>query len=438
MSFHASERARPSLRRRLLGLVLAAIAIASLAQGVIAYRAALRTADAIFDQYLQNLAQAVQDGDTPSHVDLYEYSIRIWGPGGVDVYRGLQTRVPEQAVVGFSDVKVDGVRYRVYRLRTADRAVQVAQDLDARQARANGLAREALLPTAVLAPLLMLAVWFLIARTIAPVERVRRQVAARRAEDLSPLPDEDLPEEIAPLFAELNALFDRARQNLDVQRRFIGDAAHELRSPLTALKLQAQALRRTTGPEREATIARMDEGIERLIMLAAQLLALARAESALATRREAVDLQALCRECLEELLPQAHARDIDAGFSRSEPAMAHGDPDSLRMLVRNLIENAVKYSPPHGSVDIGIGRETGAAVLCVEDSGPGIPEAQRAQALERFSRLPAQHAIAGSGLGLSIVSAVARNHGAQLELDHSPRLGGLLARVRFPAAASDA
>jgi two-component system OmpR family sensor kinase len=415
--------------------MLAAIAVASLAQGVVAYRGALRTADAIFDGYLQNLAQAVQEGDTPGGVDLYEYSIRAWGPDGVEVYRGRGARVPDQPVVGFSDVTVDGVRYRVYRLRTSERTIQVAQDLDARQSRARSLARDAVLPTALLAPLLMLAVWFLIARTIAPVERVRRQVAARPAEDLSPLPDEDLPEEIAPLLGELNALLARARQNLDAQQRFIADAAHELRSPLAALKLQAQALRRTEGPAREAAIARLDEGIERLIALASQLLALARAEGAVTSRREAVDLEALCRDCLEELLPQAHAREVDAGFSHTEPARVQGDPESLRMLVRNLVENAVKYSPPGGGVDIGIHRENGAAVLCVEDSGPGIAQEQRAQALERFARLPGQEAVPGSGLGLSIVSAVARNHGAQLELGRSERLGGLLARVRFPAVA---
>jgi len=431
-SSQANPGAHPSLRRRLLGLVLAAIAVASLAQGVVAYRGALRTADAIFDRYLQNLAQAVQQGDTPGGVDLYEYSIRAWGPGGVEVYRGYGARVPDQPVVGFSDTTVDGVRYRVYRLRTSERSIQVAQDLDARQLRARRLALDAVLPTALLAPLLMLAVWFLIARTLAPVERVRRQVAARRAEDLSPLPEANLPEEIAPLVAELNQLFERAAQNMAAQQRFIADAAHELRSPLAALKLQAQALRRAEGAARDAAVARLDEGIERLIALASQLLALARAETATTPHREAVDIQVLCRECIEELLPLAHARDVDLGLSRAEPAIAHGDAESLRMLVRNLVENAVKYSPPRGVVDVAVHAERGAAVLCVEDSGPGIAAGERAQALARFSRLPRQQAEPGSGLGLSIVVAVARSHGAQLDLGSSDRLGGLLVRVSFP------
>jgi len=415
-----------------LAVVLAAIALSSLAQGLVAYRGALRTADAIFDRYLQNLAQAVQGGETPGGVDLYEYSIQVWGPGGVEVYRGL-ARVPDQPAIGFSDTKSDGVRYRVYQLRTQGRTIQVAQDLDARQSRARSLAIDAVLPTALLAPLLMLAVWLLIERSFVPVERVRRQVAARRAEDLSPLAEEGLPQEIVPLVGELNQLFRRSRQNLEAQQRFIADAAHELRSPLAALKLQAQALSRTEGAARDAAIARLNEGIERLIALASQLLALARAEAEPMARREPVDLEQLCRDCVAELLPLAHARQVDVGLSHSEPTSVQGDLEALRMLVRNLLDNAVKYAPD-GHVDISIRSEQAAALLCVEDNGPGIAPEQRQLALEPFARLPGQQQISGSGLGLAIASAVARSHGAQLELGHSARLGGLLARVRFAPA----
>jgi len=429
MWFRASE-SHPSLRRRLLVVVLAAIALASLAQGLVAYIGALRTADVIFDRYLQNLAQAVQSGETPGGVDLYEYSIRAWGPNGVEVYRGL-ARVPDQPVIGFSDTKVDGVRYRVYQLRTPGRTIQVTQDLDARQARARSLALDAVMPTALLAPLLMLAVWLLIDRSLAPVERVRRQVAARRAEDLSPLSEQGLPQEIVPLVGELNQLFGRTRNNLEAQQRFIADAAHELRSPLAALKLQAQALARTDGAARDAAITRLNEGIERLITLASQLLALARAEAP-AARREPVDLEALCRDCVADLLPLAHARNVDVGLLHSDAASVAGDAESLRMLVRNLLDNAVKYSPDGGKVDISIRGEKSATVLCVEDSGPGIAPQQHRLVLEPFARLPGQELVPGSGLGLSIVSAVARSHGAQLTLGRSERLGGLLVSVRFP------
>lgn len=439
MWFRATEASgHPSLRRRLAALVLAAIALASLAQGVVAYRGALRTADAIFDRYLQNLAQAIQGGESPGGLDLFEYSIRSWGPGGVEIFRGRGARVPDMPVIGFSDTEVDGVRYRVYQLRTPDRTVQVAQDLDARQARARALALDAVLPTALLAPLLMVAVWLLIGMSVAPLERVRRQVAARRAEDFSPLPEAGLPEEVMPLVRELNELFGRARQNLDAQQRFIADAAHELRSPLTALKLQAQALRRTSGTDRDAAVSRLNEGIERLIALSSQLLALARAEGATGDRRETVDLASLCRDVLTDLLPQAHARELDLGLSHADPtdeATVMGDPEALRMLVRNLLDNAVKYTPPGGTVDLGVQRTAGSVVLSVEDSGPGIAAEQRAKALERFARL-AEDGVPGSGLGLSIVAAVARSHGARLELLGSQRLGGLLARVSFPVASA--
>ncbi|TFY97186.1 ATP-binding protein [Ramlibacter humi] len=437
MWFRAGD-GHPSLRRRLAGLVLAAIALASLVQGVIAYRGALGAADAIFDRYLENLAQAVvQQGQAPGSVDLFEYSIRTWGPNGPEVLQGHAARIPEQPVIGFSDTEVEGVRYRVYRLRTADRTIQVAQDLDARDSRARAMALDAVLPTALLAPLLMLAVWLLMNHSIAPLERVRRQVSRRAPEDLSPLPETGLPQEVLPLVRELNQLFGRARENLHAQQRFVADAAHELRSPLTALKLQAQGLRRSGGND-EAAVTRLNEGIDRLIALASQLLALARAESGGAPRREAVDLEQVCREVMGDVLPQAQARDIDVGLSQREAAVIQGDPDTLPMLVRNLLDNAVKYAPQGGRVDISIQRSATGVSLCVEDNGPGIPEDQRAQALERFARLPGSGTAQGSGLGLAIVAAVSRSHGARLALDHGTRLGGLLACVTFPQISAEA
>ena len=434
------QAARPhahSLRRRLLWLVLAAIALASLLQASSSYRTALQQADVMFDEHLQEVARSVRGGmplAAGGDGESYDFVVQVWGPDGTQLFSSSGPALPAQALLGFSDIAVGGVRYRVYSLQTPERTVQIAQDLDARQARARALALRTVLPVALLAPLLMMAVGWLINRSLAPVERMRRQVALRAADDLSPLPDAGLPEEVLPLVHELNGLFGRVRQAFSAQQQFVADAAHELRSPLTALKLQAQALRRTADEgSREAAIARLNDGIERAIALVEQLLVLAReeGESGAAAQRQQVDLQDLARLAVGDVLPQAQARGIDLGLATSDTAWVQGQPEALQILLRNLLDNAVKYSPDGGRVDISLAVRDGAPCLAVEDSGPGIAPAERERVFDRFYRL-ADGSVPGSGLGLAIVKAVADRHGASVRLDRSAHLGGLLVEVRFP------
>lgn len=442
MSSRATEPARgaPSLRRRLLWLVLAAIAVASAIQAIGAYRTALRNADALFDAQLQQFAHSIDAGMplAPGDARLYEFSIQIWGPDGVRIYRSQGADLPTPRVLGFSDTEVEGVHYRVYLLRTGQRTIQVAQDLDARRARAGGLALQAVLPVLLLAPLLMLAVWALIAFSLAPVERVRQQVATRPADDLSPLPEEGLPREVLPLVRELNQLFRRVDAAFASQRHFVADAAHELRSPLTALKLQAQALRQLPpGQAQQDAAGRLDAGIARAIRLLEQLLALARAEAHRPDEDgawEEVDLQALCRAAVADVLPQAHARGIDLGLQTPEvEARVRGQAGPLHMLLRNLLENALKFTPPGRQVDIAIVPDGQGVTLRVEDSGPGIPPEERRRVFDRFHRGGSGAAgEQGSGLGLAIVEAIAGRHGAQVKLGDSQRLGGLQVDVAFP------
>lgn len=425
-----------SLRRRLLLLVLAAVALASVLQAASAYRTALRNADALFDAQLQAMARSLRGGVPLGFPDSEpDLSVQIWREDGVLLFGAGRARMAGPAVIGFSDTTIDGVRWRVYSLRTADRLVQIAQDLDLRRARARALAIDAVLPVALLGLLLMLAVWWVIDRSLAPVERLRRQVAGRPAEDLSPLGEAGLPREVRPLVRDLNLLFERVREALQAQQRFVADAAHELRSPLTALRLQVQSMRREPpGPARDAAVARLEEGIARAIGLVTQLLALAREEAASASS-QAVLLEDLCRETVAELLPLAQARRIDVGLEAGSgaPAGVAGDPDSLRTLLRNLLDNALKYSPEGGRVDVVVERpDEGGVLLAVEDSGPGIEPGERERVFDRFRRGEAQD-VPGSGLGLAIVAAVARRHGAALRLARSERLGGLRVEVRFPA-----
>ena len=419
-------------------MVLAAIALASVLQASSAYRTALQQADMMFDYHLQELARSVQGGMhvAPPDVRPADVLVQIWGPDGAQLFRSTEMALPEHAVLGFSDMSVNGVPYRVYSLQTPDQTIQIAQDLDERQRRARVLAVRAVLPVALLAPLLMLAVWWLISRSLAPVERMRRQVADRAADDLSPLPDAGLPEEVLPLVRELNLLFGRVRVAFAAQQNFVADAAHELRSPLTALKLQAQALRRAGGDATalETAVARLNEGIERAIQLVGQLLVLAREEGerGSAAQWQRIDLQDLARQAVADVLPQAQARKIDVGLVTQGPVWVRGQPEALHILLRNLLDNAVKYSPAGGQVDLALGERGGAPALTVEDSGPGIPEAERERVFDRFYRAADSHA-AGSGLGLAIVRTIAKRHGAHVGLDRSERLGGLKAEVVFPA-----
>lgn len=471
-----------SLRRRLLGFVLVAIGLAALAQAATAYQGALRQADALFDEHLQQVARSLRSGippgfplsdeDAGSGFDVY---VQIWGQDGTQIFRSSRAALPPRAVLGFSDVQVHGNRYRVYTLQTALQTVQIAQDLDARTARARALALRALTPFAWLTPLLMLAVWWIISRSLAPIERARRQVAGRAADDLAPLPDDGLPDEVRPLVDELNLLFGRVRAAFEAQKSFVADAAHELRSPLTALKLQAQALRRTPpdSAEREAGIARLNQGIERAIRLVEQLLLLAREEAGGgAAGAQPVDLRQVVQLAVADVLPQAGGKQIDLGLVSPEPPSAgmpacaqgqphapdaaragqrkepaaltdppplqvRGEPEALRILLRNLLDNAIKYTPAGGQVDVSLlpDEKSGQPVLTVEDSGPGIAPDDQARVFDRFFRASEATSESGSGLGLAIVKVIAERHGATLALSRSDRLGGLKVTVRFPAAA---
>jgi two-component system OmpR family sensor kinase len=426
----------PSLRRRMLWLVLAMIGIVSILQATSAYRSALLEADRMFDYHLQEVARSVHGGlpFSPGSSEM-EFSVRIWSPDGTEVYRSGAREMPSQAVLGFSDALVDGVRFRIYSLRTPENTIQIAQDLDARSQRARSIAWRAILPIILLAPMLMLAVWWLIEHALSPVQRMRKQVAARAANDLSPLPTQGVPEEVLPLVSEINLLFGRLQRARAAQQQFIADAAHELRSPLTALKLQSQALRKPMDDTaRHAALERLDEGMERAIELSGQLLSLAREEAGEPMSHfEDVDLEQLAREVVAEVLPQAQVRAIDLGLASGAALAVPGQRQALHVLLRNLLDNAIKYTPPHGTVDLRIEREAdGGAELVVEDSGPGIAEEERDRVFDRFYRVPGGDA-PGSGLGLAIVKAVAERHHARIELGRSQRLGGLRVAVRFPA-----
>ena len=433
-----------SLRGRLLWFVLVAILLAAVLQAITAYRGAVQQADAMFDDHLQQVARSMRSG-APLGLPLEEIAgeagfdlyVQIWGQDGTTLFRSTPSALPPRAVLGFSDVQANGNSYRVYSLQTPLQTVQIAQDLSARSARAQALAVKAVLPFTLLTPLLMLAVWWVINRSLAPIERARRQVAGRAADDFSPLASDDLPDEVRPLVDELNLLFGRVRGAFDAQKNFVADAAHELRSPLTALKLQAQALRRPVDdPEvQQAGVVRLNQGIDRAIRLVEQLLTLAREEaSAGASQQEPVELLEVVRLAVADMLPLAQLKQIDLGLAAQHAARVMGQSEALRVLLRNLLDNAMKYTPASGRVDISVDVMDGVAVLTVEDNGPGVAPDALPRVFDRFFRAGDTLAETGSGLGLAIVKTIAERHGAILDVGPSTRLGGLRVEVRLALA----
>ncbi|MGK6306243.1 ATP-binding protein [Variovorax sp. DT-64] len=435
-----------SLRARLLLFLLAAIVLAAGTQAFVAYRTVLKEADQIFDYHMQQMALSLRAGLPPSAAvgglsdgeQNFEFVVQVWTADGVLVFESAaQAALPQRAVLGFSNVNARGTTYRVYSLQARSLVIQVAQDMAARRHMAGTLALRTVGPIALAAPLLMLVVWWVVSRSLAPVARVRGQVAARQADDLSPVSESGLPEEVRPLVHELNLLFDRVRRAFEAQKHFVADAAHELRSPLAALKLQVQGLQRAPDEStRELAVNRLAAGIDRATRLVEQMLALARQEASAAagTPPEAVELQEVARLALSDAIAVAQARRIDIGIASAQAARVQGRPEALRTLLRNLLDNAVKYTPEGGRVDIRIAQQANGAELVVEDSGPGLPAEERERVLDRFYRAGEPQA-PGSGLGLAIVKSIADQHGATLDIGRSASLGGLRVRLLFPSTA---
>jgi two-component system, OmpR family, sensor kinase len=436
-----------SLRGRLLWYLLAAITIAAMAQASIAYRTALRDADHIFDMNMQQMALSLRSGapmaarQSAGEVDpgmgSDDLVVQVWTPDGVQVFHSVsRAHLPQRAVLGFDNVPANGTVYRVFSIQTNNQTVQVAQDLSVRSNMARNLALRTLGPIAVMMPILMLVVWWVVSGSLEPVERVRSQVASRQADDLSEVSESGLPDEVQPLVRELNLLFGRVRTAFDAQQNFVGDAAHELRTPLAALKLQAQSLDRADSPEtRKVAVARIMAGIDRATRLVEQLLVLARQEASAAggVATQPVQLDGLARRAVADMVSVAQAKGVDLGLQQADAAVVQGQPEALNILVRNLVDNAIKYTPGGGTVDVSVQAAPQGCVLCVEDSGPGIPPDERERVFDRFYRIAGSEA-QGSGLGLAIIKSIAERHGAKLTLGQSERLGGLSATVAFPAA----
>ncbi len=316
--------------------------------------------------------------------------------------------------------------------------VQVGETLDKRAHLANEIIKGVILPQFIILPIALALVWFALSRGLSPLAELQRRIRARRPDDLSPIDSGQVPEEITPLVASLNDMLERLSQTIRMQKRFIADAAHQMKTPLAGMRMQSElALRESDREEIHRSLEQLSKSSESATRLVNQLLALARAENQApaAQSMEPLELSELARNVVQDWVPLSFAHRIDLGFEQpGHPVMVTGNALMLREMLGNLIDNALHYTPAGGSVTVRVHTEHGTkAVLEVEDTGPGIPAAERAHVFERFYRILGSSA-EGSGLGLAIVREITQQHDAEIEIADNPhcsdpRLPGTLVRV---------
>jgi two-component system, OmpR family, sensor histidine kinase QseC len=339
-----------------------------------------------------------------------------------------------QATPGLSTVSTQGARWRVFAARGADDDVQVfvAERMDARQHIVRAALLGTLWPLALALPLIALLSWGAIAHGLRPLRVLRRQLAQRPAHALQALQLDGAPAEVAPLVDALNGLFARIDTMLQAERRFTADAAHELRTPIAAIRAQAQvALAERDDARRAHALQSTLQGCDRAARLVDQLLTLSRLESGAAVPMAPVDLCALARQVVADLAPRALVRQQELELDAAESCSVMGDATLLSILLRNLVDNALRYSPPGARIAVTVSADGGVPQLTVEDSGPGLDDAALQRLGQRFQR-GLGHDASGSGLGWSIVRRIADVHGLQVHAEHSARLGGLAVRVTSP------
>jgi len=333
---------------------------------------------------------------------------------------------------GFTTLDIGGDDWRVFTLRAGDAWVQVAERDDVRGELAEKLAFAAAAPLFAGIPLLLVLLSLVIRHGLTPLSALAHQVAARQPGSIAPITLARNPAEIAPLVEALNGLLSRVRHALERERRFTADAAHELRTPLAALKVHAQnAARASTEAERRASLERMLQGLERTVYLAEQMLALSRAAAPGEAGR--VELRALAQEAIEAVQPRAQERRVSIELAAQGDDAVRGERQKLLSLVTNLLDNAVRYGPEGGRVRLELVRDGAELRLAVDDAGPGIPPELRARIFESYYRIPGS-AGTGSGLGLAIVKEIAQAHGARVAVEDGPGGRGTRVVVRFPAA----
>ncbi|MEN9436862.1 MAG: hypothetical protein RIR09_1517 [Pseudomonadota bacterium] len=443
---------KPSLRRRLLWLLCSAVLLAWGATALFTYFDARQQIGQMLDAQLAQsagliAAQLEHEGGASAELpaarqyrQAFTSVFQVWDRSAALHLRSANapaTRL-SQSDGGYSDTTIDGVRWRIFsRWDDSGRfLVQTGERFELREELAQSVANHLLHPLVVALPVLALLIWLSVYAGLRPLGAVAGQLQSRAPENLAALDEARVPREVSPLVQAINALFARVRASFEQERRFTADAAHELRTPLAGIKTQAQvalaALPVGSSAELGRALAHVVQGVDRATHLVEQLLVLARLDpQADLPGAMPVVLHDLAAACIAELAQSAADKNIALALDGADKAQILGDPTLLAVLLRNLVDNAIRYSSAADEVEVSVTRAPGALVLRVADNGPGIAQEERDRVLDRFYRIVGSSG-QGSGLGLSIVKRIADLHHASIRLLSKAQGTGLVVEVSFP------
>lgn len=437
---------RNSLKTRLSYWISAAILSVAIIAASFTFSSAFEEAHELQDDVLQQMAvlfdrYSLTPNDstlTPLSQDQLEFqvSVQLLGdnPASNPIAKNILA-LPSNLTDGFHTVNLATQSWRVFvRTLSSSQRIAVAQETAIRDNIAFETALHTLMPLLVLIPILLLLLGYILGKILSPISILAHDVDRQTEHDLQLIPTTQLPSEIVPFVEAINRLLSKNSQVITSQKRFIADAAHELRSPITALSLQAQRLQQTelTDDARQKLNA-LQAGISRSIHLLEQLLSMARQQDNSIQQHQQTSLKTVFTEVIEELYPLVEAKEIDLGFSQDSDAQLNANPVRLKTLIHNLIDNAIRYTPSGGKVDLSIIETEQGIEMTIKDTGPGIENTEVQKVFEPFYRILGSNEY-GSGLGLAIVASIVQQMDAKISLTPADPVNncGLCVTVQFP------
>ncbi|MBO5658304.1 MAG: two-component sensor histidine kinase [Duodenibacillus sp.] len=416
-----------SIRSRIVFTLVAALAVAGFVASMATYYSTRLELSTIFDDQLKQTALEIVERHKTDVSDVYvigqtsqfQVLIQVYDSRNNQLYLSQKrSPLPIAENMGFSTIETAaGDEWRQYVTTVGTQIIQVAQPMSVRSGIAVNASMRILQPTLIMMLFLAIAIWFVIVQALQSLNKTARAVSQRSPAALDPIPTEGLPFEVKSLVSSINRLMERLSDSLSAQQRFASDAAHELRTPLAAITLQAQLLSRAKTPEDKAKyISRLQQGVARATRLVEQLLTIARLDPDSTHRPlQEVNVDSLAHAVVEDLTPVAQAKSITL-TARTLPTLAMGLPDALRLMITNLTDNAIRYTPEGGRIEIAVQSVGRTVHIAVTDNGPGIPPDERQRVFERFYRALGTK-VSGTGLGLAIVSRIVQMHHGSIHVE---------------------
>ncbi len=434
-----------SLKKRLLWTLFFLVTFTIVCASTVTFYSVQREVDQLLDSSLKQVAQSLKSYPFRNMIllekDLVSHDqgivVQIYDPiSGLYYLSQRMKPLPIQDRIGFSDIEFDKQQWRVYTTQNiSGQIIEIAQPSFVRKDRAFLAAKSILLPIFLTFPIMGLIIWLFVNHGFSAIKKTAYAISRRSPSSLTPLSLKGLPAEISPLVLALNELLARLSESINTQKRFASDAAHELRTPLTALTLQIQlAERAKTEEARHKAFIRLKEGIKRATRLVTQLLTMARLDPDNSDKLLLpFNLHQLAQSVKDELSVVAQQKNITLSVVNHGTGLMVGNEDTLRLVISNLCDNAIRYTPQEGRIEIHTGVENKVAFIEVSDNGPGIPETEQERIFERFYRAEGTQTIPGTGLGLAIVRRVCELHGGKPSIHPGLDGKGVSFRIDIPA-----